>query len=225
MTAAQVLMLLLRRWPVLLAGLTMTSVVVAVVGPGRDVYSTQTDVLFLAPQSARAPNPIESSSEALIATAGLVSRMVTSGVPAPATASTVSLTSQGVRKGYSIELPDTGGQWAASFDRPVLVVQVAGPSEAWVRSTLSAQMDRIDEALHTLQAKDGVSRRNAIVTSSAPRLAAVDHASGDRKRVVAGTVLLGGILTVLAVIGVERAVLRRRRPHASGPHPERTDVT
>ncbi|MRK00826.1 hypothetical protein GEV27_04760 [Aeromicrobium sp. S22] len=226
MTAADVMRVLLRRWPVVVTGAALTLAAVIMLGSDRSVYSAQTDVVFLAPKSAQAPNPIEATSDSLIATAGLVSRMVSQGAPPPATASsTVSLTGQGIRKGHSVELPDSGGQWVASFDRPALVVQVAGPSEAWVRSTLQDQIGRIENALATMQQKDGISARNTITTSSTPRSAAVDRAGGDPERAAGAGLLLGASLTVLAAIGMDQMLLRRSAGRASRTPPSRTDIT
>jgi hypothetical protein len=212
MTSTDVLRILLRRWYVVVAGLALTAAAVLATTATQGVYSAQTDVIFLGPKSVIAPNPIEASSESLIATAGLVARMTSNLEAAPATASSgVSLTGQGIRQGYSIELPNRGGQWASNFDRPVLVVQVAGPSEAWVRATLATQIHRIDDALRTLQERDGVGKQNYIITSSAPNLATVDYANGDPKRVMVAKLLLGTALTGLAAIGVDRSLVGFRR--------------
>jgi hypothetical protein len=225
MTSADVVMILLRRWPVVVAGLVLT--VAAIVGAtaSQGVYSTQTDVLFLAPRSAVAPNPIESSSDSLVATAGLIARIANRGAAAPATASSsVSLTSQGIRKGYSIELPNSGGQWVNNFDRPVLVVQVVGPSEAWVRSTLATEIDQINSSLAALQKRDGIPKKSSIITSSAPRLATVDYATGDPRRVMAAMILLGTALTGFAAIGVDRLIPRIRRARLAQIRPGRTET-
>ena len=126
----------------------------------------------------------------------------------------MSLSGEGVRQGYSIQLPNSGGQWATNFDRPVLDVQVVGPSEAWVRSTLATQIRRINRALHSLQRNDGVAPENFIVTSSSPQLAKVVHSGGDHKRAIAAALVLGMTLTALAATGLESSdpsVRRMRR--------------
>ena len=212
MTSADLVAVLLRRWYVVLAGFALTAAAVYAFASSPGVYSTQADVLFLAPKSAKFPNPIESSSESLIATAGLVARIANSGSADPPTASSgVPLTGEGIRKGYSIRLPNSGGQWANNFDRPVLVVQVAGPSEEWVRSTLATQIGVIDRSLFTLQKSEGVAKENFIITSSAPRQAKVEYLKGDPKRAIAAMMLLSSVLTALAAIGFDRIAPQRRQ--------------
>lgn len=204
MTSENVAAALLRRWYVTLAGVSLMIGAIFALSTNPGVYSTQADVLFLAPKSAQFPNPIEATSESLIATAGLVAHMA-NGVKAesPTASSGVTLTGEGIRKGYSIRLPNSGGQWASNFDRPVLVVQVAGPTEAWVRSTLATQIDKINNSLYALQKADRIPTRNLITTSSTPRLAKVEYSKGDPKRAVAALILLGSALTALGALGFD----------------------
>ncbi|MCD9196883.1 hypothetical protein [Aeromicrobium wangtongii] len=221
MTATDALLVLRQRWYIVLAGLLLTGAVVVNVATVPAVYVTQADVLFLAPQSAQNPNPIKDSSESLIATTGLVARMVRNGKEEPATASSgVTLTGKGVRRGYSIRLPDSGGQWANNFDRPELDIQVVGPSKTWVRSTLDRQVLRINRALHDLQAADGAASQDFITTSLTPAVATVVRTEGQPKRAVAAVVALGTILTALAALGFDRTVPgARRRRAALQPQP------
>lgn len=224
MTSADVMRILRRHWYLVIAGLALTAGAIFASSRNPGVYSTQTDVLFLAPKSAVAPNPIEASSDSLIATAGLVARMATDGKITPGTAgSGVSLTGQGIHQGYSIELPNSGGQWVASFERPVLVVQVVGPSEAWVRSTLATQIDRINQTLYSMQQRDGIRKQSYIITSSAPRAATIRFTKGDPKRVIGATMLLGIALTGLATIGFDRIIPRVRRSPNVQIHLPRTE--
>lgn len=210
MTSADVVAILLRRWYIVIAGLALTAGAIFAFAERPGVYSTQADVLFLAPKSANNPNPIEVSSESLIATAGLVSHIIGDRRATPPTASSeVTLTGKGVRKGYSIRLPNSGGQWVNSFDRPVLDVQVAGPSEAWVRATLAQQILAIDNALGSLQRNDGIAQENLISTSLTPQVAKVVYSRGDPKRAITAILILGTTLTVLAAVGFEFIALKR----------------
>lgn len=217
MTSADVATILLRRWYFVVIGLALTAAAMWAVNARPGVYATQVDVLFLAPKSARYPNPIEVSSESLTATAGLVARMVEGDTAPPAAASsTVTLTGEGIRQGYSIRLPNSGGQWVASFDRPVLDVQAAGPSEGWVRRTVTDKIDLIGRTLYSLQKADGTARPDYIFTSVNPASPTVVYATGQPKRAVAATLLLGSILTCLGTVGFDR-LLRRLRTRSTAP--------
>lgn len=216
MTSVDVMTVLVRRWYLVLAGLALTAGAMFSIHSSPGVYSTQADVLFLAPRSAKNPNPIEDGSESLIATTGLVARIVSHGKADPPTASSgVTLLGQGIRQGYSVRLPNSGGQWANNFDRPVLDIQVTGPSSQWVRSTLDARIAQINRVLFDLQAADGVEPQSFITTSSTPELATVAHSNGQPKRAMAATLLLGTALTGFAAVGFDRIALRRRRPSPS----------
>lgn len=218
MTSADVVNVLARRWYVVVAGLALVAAAIVAISTRPGVYSTQADVLFLAPKSAKNPNPIEAGSESLIATAGMVARIVAEGKDNPATASSgVTLTGEGVRQGVSIRLPNSGGQWANNFDRPALDIQVAGPSEAWVRTTLNRQIGRIDRTLYELQKDDGIPAESFITTSSSPHLAQVVYSNGRPTRAMAAILVLGLTLTAFAAVGFDRAVAAARRRRASVP--------
>jgi len=223
MTSADVVAILLRRWYVVLAGLAMTASAIFFCAERPGVYSTQTDVLFLIPTSAKNPNPVAAGSESLIATAGLVARIVSEGQIDPSTASSgVTLTGEGIRQGYSIRLPNSGGQWANNFDRPVLDIQVAGPSEAWVRATLTVQIASINDSLRSLQEADGTGKENFIFTSATPAKPKIVYSNGEPKRAIAAIFVLGMTLTGLAAVGFERLV-QRRHPSTRATRPKRTE--
>lgn len=212
MTLIDLVTVMARRWYVVLAGAVVALVALVVIGSAPGVYSTQTDVLFLAPSSATNPNPIEAGSESLIATTGLVARIVNHGRSDPPTASSgVTLLGQGIRHGYSIRLPNSGGQWANNFDRPVLDIQVTGPSAASVRASLATRISQVERTLDDLQAADGIAPENFITTSSTPELAPVLHHVGQPRRAMAAVVLLGAALTGFAAIGLDRLALGRSR--------------
>lgn len=215
MTSERVTGALRRQWYVIVVGLALTAGAIFSLSVRPGVYFTQADVLFLAPKSAKYPNPIESGSESLIATAGLVARIANGVQSEPATASSgVTLMGEGVIQGTSIRLPNSGGQWANNFDRPVLDVQVVGPSEAWVRATLRQKIDLINETLHNLQAPDGTARENFITTSAAPQKSTVSYTRGETKRALAALTLLGITLTGLAALGFDRLVPWQRASSA-----------
>lgn len=215
MTTSDLCGILRRRWYVALLGLALLAGTLHVVASRPGVYWTQVDVVILAPKSARYPNVIEQTSASLIAMAGLVEREVNRGVHAPATASAaVTLAGEGVRDGHTVTLPNSGGQWADNFNRPVVDVQVVGPSEASVRRRLDELVVRVERTLAERQEADGVPPVTQITASSAPTAAAVLHLQGHRRKAVAATLLLGAGLIGVGTVGADRlltAHARRRR--------------
>src|SRR5579875_3094252 len=85
------------------------------------VYFCSTRVLFLTPPSKENPNSLAASTGGVTAMAGAVSRMVE---PHPPSAEVVSplvmLTDEGIRHGWSVTLPNDGGQFANNFDQQLL---------------------------------------------------------------------------------------------------------
>lgn len=170
------------------------------------MYYSKASVLFLAPISARYPNQFISGGESLIATAGVVRDLVTTGAQNVAVVSDgVTLPALGITHGFSVVLPNSGGQWATNFDKPQLDVQAVGSTPEEVLATMADVVARIEGALGTLQDEAGTVAVNRITTRTDPPDVPVFYVHGDRKRALAAAALMGSALTVFAA-----AVIRRR---------------
>lgn len=221
MTTTDLCGILRRRWYIVVLGFALLAGALHVVVSRPSVYWSQVDVVILAPKSVRYPNVIEQTSASLIAMAGLIEREVNKGVDTPATASaSVTLAGEGVRDGHSITLPNTGGQWAANFDRPVVDVQVVGPSESAVRNKLASLVDTVEHRLAAIQAADQIPQITRITASSAPASATVFRLDGNRNKAAAATLLLGAGLIAVGAVGADRLLnaLARRRRHIRKVH-------
>jgi hypothetical protein len=213
MTLWDVIGALLRRWPIVLVGAVLTAFFGHLAAADRSVYWTRTEVVFLAPTSRLYPNQLNTTSEDLIITAGVVAKKVDGPAKILKFASTdANLIGEGVREGWSVLLPDTGGQWAPLFASQTLVVEVVGPSPEWVAAKRQALIDRIVAKLAALQRQQGVAPRNAITTTIAPPAGVISQVSGSRLRAVAMTGILGIGTTFGAVVVLEA---RRRRRDAA----------
>jgi hypothetical protein len=214
----EVLGALWRRRVLTLLGLVATVASVPLVAAHPPVYSTQADVVFLEPVTPQRPNVLTSATSGLIAMAGYVEKIVNAGVQEPATAENVTLLGRGTRDDYSIELPDSGGQWAHNFEKAVLNVQVTGPSDAVVRARLDTLVTRIRRVARDLQADAHVSAASTVHTDVSPSSPSVVPHGGNPPRAAAAAVLLGLGLTVTGVLGLDslaRRVGRRPRRRTS----------
>lgn len=216
----EMLLMLRRRWYAAVAGaaLTLGAVVLVTAHPG--VYTTQANVLFLAPKTPARPNALESTTSSVIATAGLVERLVNSGVEPPATSSLVTLVGRGVRDGTSVELPNSGGQWAQNFDTPVLRLQVTGSSAESVAQRFAQLHERVSSTAARLQSARGAQAPSLIGTRLSPAVPPMLYEAGHRKVAVLVTTALGGCLTLLLVylidaLGPRLAARLRRRGTAT----------
>jgi hypothetical protein len=176
----------------------------------RSVYWTRAEVVFLVPQNEYHPNALGESSESVIITAGAVAKSVLGPDRLPKYASPdVSLIGAGIRQGWSITLPDTGGQWSTNFDSQVLMIEAVGPSRQFVLSTADDLRGSIAESLRALQEVESVAPENMITIKASPNVPAIYRVSGSRPRALAMTMLLGGGLTLAAVVVLDARRSRR----------------
>ncbi len=217
MTVWDLLDSLRRRWYVAIPGILMTAALALVVLKVPGVYHEQVDVIFLAPAPGEHVNQLQAGSESLIDVAALVERVVdgSNGGAAPAS-DQVSLVGEGVRDGYSIRLPNDGGQWATNFSRPVLSVQATGSSPEEVSATINRAVARINDELAARQAAYHVSSGKLITTKLSPPTSDIRFDKGSRSRALAATMLLGCGLTLGSVVMVDRRKMIRtgERPSA-----------
>lgn len=214
MTVGDVLAACVRRWPVTLFGLALVGVVLTFLLRATGVYWTQADVVFLSPASDRFPNPLGTTSQSLIAMAGVTEREVNRQSPAPATAAasaSVTIVDEGVRDGARIRLPNSGGQWANNFDRPVLDVQAVGPTPERAAALFDAAVERVRSSVYLRQRALGVEDVNMIHLTVAPSATNIFYADGERKRAIPVAVLLGAGLTMAAATLADQWAVRRRR--------------
>src|SRR6185312_9143101 len=108
-------------------------------------------VRFVAPTSLTKENSLQVAGQSLIMTAGAVGQMVddTNG-PRPASPD-ATLAGLGIRSGWSVTLPNSGGQYQNYFADPYLDVQVVAPTALQVTQTMQRLVQRIQDGLATLQ--------------------------------------------------------------------------
>lgn len=199
-----------HRWPVLLVGALLTTLAVLAVDRDRAVYYTRGEVTFLAPSSRLYPNSLSTTSEGLIITAGVIAKELTGpGRVLKLASPDVDLVGLGVRNGWTVRLPDTGGQWAPNFAEQQLVVEVVGPDPDVVVARALALVESIRVELDDFQRDTRVDPVNDITVKLTPDAAGVRRVGGSRVRALGMTVVLGVAATVL--------VAGRTRPARSHP--------
>lgn len=206
----------IRRWPIVLVGALFTAALGYLAVDDRDVYWTRTEVVFLAPSSQLYPNSLKTTSEDLIITAGVVAKRVTGpGRITKYASPDANLVGIGIRDGWSIRLPDTGGQWATNFTSQALTVEVVGPDRETVLAKQQELIDRIEDELDALQRSAGVDPRNDITATVVPESAVVHQIGGSKLRTLGMIAALGAGATLGLVFFVEYRARRR----ASGAPP------
>ncbi|MDQ1293153.1 MAG: hypothetical protein QG608_1034 [Actinomycetota bacterium] len=208
MTVWELMAVLRRRWYVTVSGLMVVLVMAGVVHSLPGTYSSQVDVIFLQPDDG---NTYRVVTPGLIGLAGIVGQMANGGQDQVQTVSDdVLLAEEGVEHGYSVRLPNSGGQWANNFERPLLDVQVTGDSPQEVHARLDTVLGKIDADLVDLQDRAKVDPRYRVTTRLSPLNPPVLHNAGSRVRALAGSLLLGIVLALTLAVAVDTWALRRR---------------
>jgi len=187
-----------------LVGILLTAGVAERVRSTPGVYWSEVRVVLLAPPSQTNQNTLQTSSSSLIALAGVLARNVGSSTPVNAVSDSVTLVGEGVRHGYRVRLPDSGGQWATNFDQQLVDVQAAGPTVADVSKTMNDVLARISRELTSLQTSLGVDKFNWISSTQSPPTVPIYYQRGSRTRALGATLILGFGLTLALIVGVRR---------------------
>jgi hypothetical protein len=198
-----------RRWAALVVvlGLLITLAIAYRVARKPGVYWAQIDVVFLPPASSYNPNTLVSTSDGVISLAGVVGKMVDAHpVAARVVSPTVMLAHQGIRHGWSVTLPNDGGQWADNFDKPLLDVQAVGSTPAEVTGTVNRLVSRINLTLSGLQAK--VPQADRVTTELNPSQVQVFYDPGRRLRALVASLAVGVAVTVVAARYLRRRIAR-----------------
>lgn len=201
MTRTEFMAAILRRWYVLLAGGVATIATLAALLGGGGVYTTQVDVVMLPPSGEGQGNPIEGRSDSLIYFAAIVERELNNGAISDRYASAeATLAGAGVEHGYSVTLPNAGGQWQTNFGRPVLSVEVVDTDPDRVRAVLAEQIARVDTTVTQVQDAQGIPAQDRIVTGLSPAEPVVSYLGGSRSKTVLGVAALGVGLSISAAL-------------------------
>jgi hypothetical protein len=200
-----------RRWAALVValGLLLTAVITYRVVRKPGVFWAQANVIFLAPASSLYPNALVTNSDGVISLAGVVGKIVDpDAAAARVVSSTVRLANQGIRHGWSVTLPNDGGQWADNFDKPLLDVQAVGSTAAEVSGTVNRLISQINLTLSGLQAQ--VPRVDRVTTQLSPSQVQVFYDPGRRLRALAASLAIGVAATAVAAGYLRRRIARGR---------------
>lgn len=205
----------LPRWAALgLVGVVLigAAVVLAKQVGKKGVYWSDVHVRFVAPTTLTQQNSLQVSEQSLIMTAGAVGQMVDdSNRPRPASPD-ATLAGLGIRSGWSVTLPNSGGQYQNFYADPYLDVQVVESTAEGVAQTIKGLINRIQQALTQLQADAHVAPAHRITSRALPlTVAPIYYIHGSHSRAIVASLV---ILIVLAAVGfVVAGRLYGRRPN------------
>ncbi|GAA2200405.1 hypothetical protein [Sinomonas flava] len=218
MSAADVLFCMARRWYFVLAGILLTWVGCVATAPGQHVYSARASVVFLWPGSG----PVSPTDDTAVPALVNFAAMVRLAVPAISSGSTDggafggSLVGSEVRQGYTLILPNSGGQWSQSYNQPMLAIEAVDLTPEAAERQLTSIMRQIDQATSELQARLNIPMPERVTTTAGTaNIDLVDGGvnSGTRLRGVAALAGLGSFLTIVATVVGDHALTRFRRAY------------
>ena len=165
------------------------------------LYQARMDVVVVPVNLSTGVNPFWGRDYSLIATAGLLARMVNQNSSEAQTVSnSVTLAGKGETNGYAVRLPNQGGQWAYNYDRPILDVQAVGRTPGEVRENVEEAMTTLDAALTQLQDAANVPTDRRMSLHFDPEMPEFDYSQGRSTRALAATMILGFGATIGAVL-------------------------
>lgn len=198
-----------RAWYLVVVGLAGTALLCLNVSQARGIYWSHVEVFFVGPPAGYEPNAFIAAPESIIATAGLIQREVSGEQVARVASDEVTLPQQGVRQGQLVRLPNAGGQWANNFNRPVLAVEAVDETAIGASGRLNETIATITERLAERQREVQVPPQDWITLRLVPSTPRSEYVQGDKRRALAASVLLGGLLTTGAVVARESVRSRR----------------
>lgn len=208
-----------RRWYVLLVGLLCTVAACFYVHAHQGVYFGRADVVFLMPRGETQLNTLTTTSSDVVMLAGAVAKVINGTQSDPQSASPeATIVGRGITDGYAVQLPDMGGQWTPSFDRPVLDIQVVGSDPQLVSQRLRGLVQRTQDELSRIQTGADVAPQNRVTAQSVPADPSIADLRGAPTRALAMTALLG-IATTLGVVAIADRLLSKTRVRRTTDEP------
>ncbi|MEI7057903.1 hypothetical protein WBG06_18910 [Nocardioides sp. CCNWLW239] len=223
MTALELVGLLLRRWYVVAVCALMTLGGALILLDRPPVYFTQFEVVLLPPKESVNPNTLREDPYGMVPMAGLLVEEYNQGRhPLNMSTTETTLYGEGLDQGVRVRMRNVGNQWLPVYNHPVIDVQVVDPDPTRVEEEAARIAQDLDRILERRQDELGVRRTSRMSTEMAPEDVVVQEISGSRGRTAGGLALLGGSLTVVAVIWVERisrarAARRTQSRESTGP--------
>ncbi|MBA8792693.1 hypothetical protein FHX74_000287 [Friedmanniella endophytica] len=195
-----------------LLAVTLATCGVVITRPG--VYWARSSVLLIAPAVQSRPNNLQDGSGSLVSLAGIVERQMSGrSTQYNPNGPDVTIVDRGITNGITVRVPNFGGQWATNFSQPVLDVEASGPTPEIVQQRMVRTFAEIEAKVRDNQQQLGVDASQMITTSISPRQLQVRFSDGSRGRAAGTVLLIGGALSVAALLSPLR---RRTVPTTAG---------
>jgi hypothetical protein len=220
-----------RRWYVVAAVILCMLPAFYLATTSTGVYYSRAQLLFLPPSNKVGGNALQSEAVTTVMYAAIVERRFNGNEgEQPLRTTDAPLYSTGLRNGYSVFLPNSGGQWQMSFQNPEIVIEVvAGDAD-----TAASEMKRIAGRLRQLASEQqksiGVYPEAYITTELSPAQPDVMYVGIRKSREMAAVAGLTGALALgvpllsdRLLTGLSQRRARQKKSNVPGP-PEEESV-
>lgn len=214
MTVRLVLRALLRRWYVSLAILLIAAAGALWMLQDGGSYSSRTVISFTYPEKTSLASGNGTSDLSVIAFAGAVASEVNRGKPVNRYSDdSAPYYGAGVRQGVLVGLTAAGNQWATSYPRADIELQIVGRTREWVEATqdaLVAQVLQVSDAQQSGLADTAALRISATVV---PLTTNIEYIAPSRSQIIAAgaAILLAALIVAIWGAAATDDLLRRRR--------------
>jgi len=220
-TVRNVLSAMLRRWYIPLGVLLIAAVLLAAFVRDGGTYTTRTVVSFTYGTKPVFSYGSGANDANVIAFAGAIASEINDGKPVERYSDdSAPYFGAGVREGVLVGLTAAGNQWATSYPRADIEMQIVGRTREWVEAR---QSELVDKVLATAEARQSDSATDRVNATVIPLTLDIHHVTAGRTGLAAAVIAM---LLSAVVVGAWGAVfidgiLQRR---TTRPHIKRTSV-
>ena len=159
-----------RRWYIVAAVILCMFPVFYYASASTGVYYSRTQLLFLPPPNKVGGNALQSEAVTTVMYAAILERRFNGNDGAqPLKTTDAPLYATGLRTGYSVFLPNSGGQWRMSFKDPEIVIEVVAEDKDSVIREMNRIAGQLQREASDQQESIGVFPEAFITTELSPQ--------------------------------------------------------
>lgn len=198
-----------RRWYIAPLVLVVLTPLLLGAFQAKGIYYAKVDVLFLPPPNTVGGNSLRADPGGTVYYAAYIERIFEGGEATKSVQSTnAPLYGTGMSQGHAVYVPNGGGQWQASFNTPVIRVEVVDSSPAAVIGEVNRIVSRIEAISAVPQKRLGIEPGSFITTELSPSKPAIQFVAARRSAAVGSVALLMAGMALIVPIFVDKLLLR-----------------
>jgi hypothetical protein len=205
---------MLRHWYIPLGLIACAALITVLLARDGGIYTTKTLVSFLRPDSTSLSPSNGMNDSSVIAFAGSVVLETNNGhPPAGYSMEDAPYYGAGIRQGVLVELANSGNQWASTFNKAEVQIQIVGRSRAWVESRQKEAVGKVLSIAESRQRDMAIAPQNRIFASAVPVTTQIEYVGASRSsQLAAWAAMLVAAITIGAwgSVIVDRMPSRRR---------------